>query len=66
MKVKNLIAELKKLDLNEDIAVSYWTRPDAEDSAGSMTDDAWEQVCSKFGDNSSDEIRDILFAVDLY
>lgn len=65
MQIKYLIKDLQGRDPNEEIAISYWVRDDAETQFGPMNDDTWSEVCDRFGDHSAEDIDAILFAVSL-
>ena len=65
MQIKNIIKDLQGRDPNEEIAISYWVRDDAETQFGPMNDDTWSEVCDRFGDHSAEDIDAILFAVSL-
>jgi hypothetical protein len=63
--IKNIIEDLKGRDPNEEIAISYWVRDEAETQFGPMDDDAWSEVCDRFGDHSAEDIQAILFMLSL-
>lgn len=65
MQIKYLIQDLQGRDPNEEIAISYWVREDAEAQFGPLNDDTWIEVCDRFGDHSAEDIDAILFAVSL-
>ena len=65
MIIKDIIKDLQGRDPNEDIAISYWCKDDAEITFGTMSSDTWSEVCDRFGDNTAEDIRDILFAISL-
>jgi hypothetical protein len=65
MRTKDIIKELQDRDPNEDIAISYWCKADAEATFGTMSSDTWSEVCDKFGDSSSEDISTILFTISL-
>jgi len=65
MRIKDIIKDLQGRDPNEDIAISYWCKDDAEVTFGSMSSDAWSEVCDKFGDSSAEDISTILFTISL-
>ena len=65
MKIENIIKDLQGRDPNEEIAISYWVRDDAETQFGPMNDDTWSEICDRFGDHSAEDIDAILFAVSL-
>lgn len=65
MQIKYLIKDLQGRDPNEEIAISYWVREDAETQFGPMNDDTWGEVCDRFGDHSAEDIDAILFTVSL-
>jgi hypothetical protein len=63
--IKNIIEDLKGRDPNEEIAISYWVRDEAETQFGPMDDDTWSKVCNRFGDHSAEDIQAILFMLSL-
>jgi hypothetical protein len=65
MQIQQLLQDLQGRDPNEDIAISYWVRDDAETQFGPMDDDTWSEVCDRFGDHSAEDIDAILFAISL-
>jgi hypothetical protein len=65
MQIQQLLQDLQGRDPNEDIAISYWVRDDAETQFGPMNDDTWSEVCDRFGDHSAEDIDAILFAISL-
>jgi hypothetical protein len=65
MRIKDIIKDLQGRDPNEDIAISYWCRADAEATFGTMSSDTWDEVCDKFGDSSAEDISTILFTISL-
>jgi len=65
MQIQQLLQDLQGRDPNEDIAISYWVRDDAETQFGTMNDDTWSEVCDRFGDHSAEDIDAILFAISL-
>jgi hypothetical protein len=66
MQVKNIIKDLRNMNPDDEIAISYWVREDAETQFGAMDDDTWSEVCDKFGDGSADEVQAILFSISLF
>jgi hypothetical protein len=65
MQIQQLLQDLQGRDPNEEIAISYWVRDDAETQFGPMNDDTWSEVCDRFGDHSAEDIDAILFAISL-
>jgi hypothetical protein len=65
MIIKDIINELQGRNPNEDIAISYWCKADAEATFGTMSSDTWDEVCDKFGDSSAEDISTILFTISL-
>jgi hypothetical protein len=64
--IKNIIEDLKGRDPNEEIAISYWVREDVQTQfSTTLDDDAWNEVCDRFGDHSAEDIDAILFAISL-
>jgi hypothetical protein len=65
MQIRDIIRDLAGRDPNEEIAVAYWVREDAQAQFGPMNDDTWSEVCDRFGDHSAEDIDAILFAISL-